>query len=64
MNLLTTGEIANRLKVDRDQVSYALRKTKAKPVGRAGLVRIFPESALGEVEKFINSKVRKKEKMI
>ena len=59
MNFLTTGDMAKQLDVDRDAVSYALRKTKIKPIGRAGLIRIFQESALEEVEKFINSKEEK-----
>ncbi len=58
MKFLTTGEIAKRLNVDRDAVSYALRKTKVKPVGWAGQVRVFPEIALAAVEKFLNSKTQ------
>lgn len=53
MEFLTTGEIARRLNLDRDTVSYALRKMKIKPKGRAGQVRVFPESALRIVKEFI-----------
>lgn len=50
MDFLTTGEIAKRLKVDRDIVSYALRKARTEPVGRAGQVRLFSATALKIVE--------------
>jgi len=56
MNLVTTGDIAQRLKVDRDAVAYALRKGKVQPVGKAGLVRLFPETALLAVKDFLSSK--------
>ena len=62
MKLLTTGEIAKQLNVDRDTVSYALRKLKIKPNNRAGQVRIFPKSALVAVKEFLrrNRKEAKK----
>lgn len=53
MNFLTTGDIAEKLNIDRDTVSYAIRKTNTKPVGRAGLVRLFPETALVVVKRFL-----------
>lgn len=64
MKFLTTGEIAKRLNVDRDAVAYALRKTKVKPVGWAGQVRVFPEIALAAVEKFLSSKTKVDKKEI
>ena len=39
MDFLTTGDIAEKLNVDRDVVCYALRKARVQPVGRAGQVR-------------------------
>jgi len=59
MNFLTTGKIAEKLEVDRDRVSYALRKMAIKPVGVAGQARVFPESALGMVKTFLNAKVKR-----
>ena len=56
MTLLTTGAIAEQLNVDRDQVSYAVRKLSIKPVGVAGQVRVFPENAPSEVKKFLDKK--------
>jgi len=47
--------------VDRDAVSYALRKLQIQPVGRAGLIRIYPDNALDEVDEFINAKKSRKE---
>jgi len=58
MNFVTVGDIAKKLDVDRDAVSYAIRKTKIQPVGRAGIVRLFPGTALTTVKKFINFKGR------
>jgi len=56
MDFLTTGEIAKRLNVDRDVVSYVLRKMEIKPKGRAGQVRVFPESAVKVVKEFLNKR--------
>ena len=61
MNLLTSGDITKSLnigglKVDRDAVSYALRKGKIQPVGRAGIVRLFPGTAVSAVKDFLDSK--------
>ena len=41
MNFFTTGDISESLGQDRDLISYALCKMGTKPVGRAGLVRLF-----------------------
>ena len=56
MRLLTTGEVARKLNVDRDAVSYALRKLRIKPEGRAGQVRVFAETAIPAVKSFLQSK--------
>jgi hypothetical protein len=53
MLVLTTGQIAEQVNEDRDRVSYAIRKTGIKPVGRAGLVRLFPQSAVNTVREFL-----------
>ena len=58
MALLTTGAIAEQLNVDRDKVSYAIRKLSIKPVGFAGQVRVFSENAPSEVKKFLNKHKR------
>ena len=60
MEFLTSGAIAERLKVDRDAVCYALRKMKVEPKGRAGQVRIFPESALELTKEFLSSRKERK----
>ena len=63
LNFLTTGDIATKLDVDRDVVNYALRKAKVKPIGMAGIVRLFPTSALDTVKSFLDfKKIRKGEK--
>ena len=61
MNLLTTGAIARRLDVDRDSVSYAIRKLRIKPAGVAGNVRVFSREALVAVQEFLESKVNLQE---
>jgi hypothetical protein len=59
MLLLSTGQIAEQIGEDRDRVSYAIRKAGIKPVGRAGLVRLFPQSAVSAVEEFLKSRQAK-----
>ncbi|NQT03371.1 MAG: hypothetical protein HQ580_15190 [Planctomycetes bacterium] len=59
MTLLTTGAIAERLNVDRDLVSYAVRKLAIKPLGVAGQVRVFPENTPSAVKKFLDKKREK-----
>lgn len=56
MNFLTVGDIAKRVDADRDAVSYALRKSRVEPVGRAGIVRLFPETAVRTVKEFLQRK--------
>lgn len=56
MKLLTTGEIAKQLNVDRDRVSYALRKLDITPSGMAGNTRVYPETTLAVIGKFLNTK--------
>jgi hypothetical protein len=59
LKLLTTGEIAKQLHIDRDKVSYAIRKLAIVPVGTAGQARVFPESTVRDVKVFLNSKPQK-----
>jgi len=56
MNLVTVSDIARELKSDRDKVSYAVRKAKIEPVGRAGLVRLFPLDSISIVRNFLKTK--------
>lgn len=58
MLVLTTGQIAEQVNEDRDRVSYAIRKAGIKPIGRAGLVRLFPQSAVSAVREFIELRRR------
>lgn len=64
MDFLTTGDIAEKLNVDRDAVAYAIRKAKIQPVGRAGIVRMFSGTTVASVKKFINSKGRNKKEVV
>jgi len=64
MDFVTVGDIAKRLDVDRDVVSYAIRKMKIQPVGRAGIVRMFTGAAQAKVSKFLNSKRRVRKEML
>ena len=59
MDIVTSGDIAQQLNEDRDAVNYALRKSSVKPVGRAGLVRMFPGSAVQTVKEFLANKRQK-----
>ena len=56
MLVLTTGQIAEQIGEDRDRVSYAIRKAGVQPIGRAGLVRLFPQTALNAVKVFLDAK--------
>ncbi len=60
MKLLTTGGIAQKLNVDRDRVSYALRKLALQPASIAGQTRVFPESSLAAVKAFLDVKAQPK----
>jgi hypothetical protein len=53
MLVLSTGQIAAEIGQDRDRVAYAIRKAGVQPVGRAGMVRLFPESAIAAVKGFL-----------
>lgn len=64
MDFVTVGDIAKRLGVDRDAVSYAVRKMKIKPVGRAGIVRLFPGAVLASVRKYISSGRRNRKEIV
>lgn len=61
MNFVTTGDITKKVRAtgvqaDRDAVSYALRKAGVEPIGRAGIVRLFSESAVDSVREFLERK--------
>ncbi len=56
MLVLSTGQIAEQVGADRDRVSYAIRKAGVKPIGRAGMVRLFSESAVAAVKDFLDTK--------
>lgn len=45
----TSGTIARQLGLDRDLVAYLIRKGHIKPIGRAGMVRVFPPEAVKQV---------------
>jgi hypothetical protein len=59
MRYVTTGDIARLTGRDRDQISYALRKGGVEPIGRAGIVRLFPASAIDIVQEFFETRDRK-----
>jgi len=61
MTVFTTGQIAEVTGEDRDRVSYAIRKAGVEPVGRAGIVRLFPPSAIEIVRTFLNAKRKRNE---
>lgn len=46
MGFVTSGSIAEQLGVDRDRVAYLLRKARVKPLGRAGIVKVYPEKTV------------------
>jgi hypothetical protein len=51
MAINTTGTILKQLRaegyaVDRNRVAYLLRKGEVKPLGRAGIVNVYPDEAV------------------
>ena len=56
MKIMTAGDIAKEIGVDRDAVTYAIRKAGIEPVGRAGIVRLFSSAAVTSVREFLSSK--------
>jgi hypothetical protein len=54
--VLSTGQIAAELHTDRDRVSYAIRKARVEPVGRAGMTRLFSQNAVEIVRDFLAAK--------
>ena len=52
----TTGTIARKLGVDRDRVSYAIRKLGIQPKATAGLTRVFGNHVLSKVRKYLERK--------
>jgi len=56
MDIITVGDIAKELNVDRDAVTYAIRKAGIEPVGRAGIVRLFSGSEVETVRQFLKVK--------
>ena len=48
--LLTSGDIARKLDADLNRVRYLLaHRGHIRPVGRAGLVRLYDESAVNAI---------------
>ena len=66
--VFSTGQIRDRIAeetgqpLDRDAVAYALRKADVKPIGRAGLVRLFAPSAVATVRDFLDGKRQRRTK--
>ena len=53
MGFVTSGSIAEQLGVDRDKVAYVLRKAKVKPLGRAGIVKVYSETTVDTVAELL-----------
>lgn len=48
--VLSTGEIARQLGIDRDRVSYLIQKNNIEPVGKVGPARAFSEETVEVVK--------------
>ena len=64
MRFVTSGDITRILvgqgyDIDLGDVSYALRRLKAQPIGVAGITRLFRPEAVERVRDFLNTKSRK-----
>lgn len=58
--LLSTGEIAKRLGVDRDRVTYVIRSRGIEPAGWIGRYRAFDGHGLRRVREAIKALDRKR----
>ena len=47
--LRTPGVIANELNAPLSRVLYVLRKLNIKPIGRAGIIRLYDQDAVADV---------------
>ncbi len=56
MYINTTGTIAEELGVKREEVAYAVHRLAIKPLGRAGVARVFSKEATTKVKQFLNRK--------
>lgn len=51
--LWTVGAIARRAGVEVHRVEYVVNRIGVRPVGRAGIARVFDESAVATIEREI-----------
>ena len=49
--LLTVGQIAERLREPPARVAYIISKYRLKPVKRVGIIRLFDEEQVNEVKR-------------
>ena len=54
--LLTTGDIARQLDVDRDKVTYAIRKLDIKPKQQAGILNLYTSEDVKPIREFIKER--------
>lgn len=52
----TTGSIASKLGVDRDAVTYAIRKAKIAPLGKLGGYGVYGKKEFELVRSFLEAK--------
>ena len=55
VKLLTTGEIAQRLKVKPSRVARVVREYSIQPAALAGVVRLFNNAAMAEIRRVLNT---------
>jgi hypothetical protein len=54
--MLTTGQIAEKLKVTRPEVSYAIEKLNINHVSTAGIARLFADDVVKPIRDFLKNK--------
>ncbi len=50
-DLLTVGDIASRLGIPAARVDYALRTYRIKETQRAGIIRLFDDDSVSQIER-------------
>lgn len=54
LELLTLGQVAERLNVSIHRVKYAIEQSRIAPTARVGILRVWSEQALPRIQTALN----------
>jgi DNA-binding transcriptional MerR regulator len=58
--LMTIGELAERLDVSTHRIKYAIDQYRIKPTRRVGIIRVWSENAIPQIENALDCISRKR----